>query len=93
MTSDLFKDGRFSEQLALEDREHRLDRGIIEAVAYGADRRGGPDFINAVGVGHRRILTGFNRSKQHRLVGPTVVVHINGFGRCFPVEGLAGSAV
>jgi len=64
--------GRVAVQLGLEEPDDRLGHCIVVAVADGADRGGGADVVDPLGVGDGRVLSGLNRSWQHRLVGSTI---------------------
>ena len=62
------------EELELQRAEEALGHRVIEAVpdrTHGAEQ---PGPAQAPAEGPRRVLSGFNRSKQHRLVRPIIDV-------------------
>ena len=58
-------------QLGLVEGVDRFRHGVIKTIRHGPDRGRGADLGETIGVAERRVLSGFNRWKQHLLVGPT----------------------
>ncbi len=75
VTTVVGQHGRVAMQFGLEEAHHRFGEGIIIGISDGADRRRHAEFADAVGVAHARVLSGFNRWKQHLLVGSRIDVH------------------
>src|SRR5690606_16834839 len=63
---------RVADALGLEQRVERLGHGVVVAVALRSDGCDSLGFGEPLGVANRSILTGFNRSLQHRVVGVSV---------------------
>jgi hypothetical protein len=66
----------FVEQLELEGPKETFDGTVVEAVtdgAHGAEQASGTEPATE---GPRRVLTGFNPSSQHWLIGLTIDVRL-----------------
>jgi hypothetical protein len=51
--------------LGLKQPDDRFGERVVVGIAAAADRRGDPGLGEAIGVAHRQVLGGFNRSLQH----------------------------
>ncbi len=60
------------DDLGLEQPDRGFHQRVVQGVADGADRAGDPGLHQGLGERQRRVLGGFNRSSQHRLVGARV---------------------
>ena len=58
--------------ILLREADHRLGESIVIRVAFRSDRVDRAGFGEAFGVANCEILTGFNRSSQHRFVDSIV---------------------
>ena len=63
------------EQFVLHARPEGLHHGIVERVADRPEGRHETGITDSLGEGPGGELSGFNRWKQHWLVGPSVGVH------------------
>jgi hypothetical protein len=54
-----------SNHLGLKQPDDRFGERVVVGIAAAADRRGDPGLGEAIGVAHRQVLGGFNRSLQH----------------------------
>lgn len=64
--------GWVADALGLEQRVQRLSHGVVVGIALAAHGGDGLGFGKALGVADGSILTRFNRSMQHRVVGARV---------------------